>query len=67
RAPEAIGAEASVPVVGDGAAGWPALVEEWRGTGLTHLCLRTLRADLTADQHLAALADAASELGLLAK
>ncbi|MGI9616012.1 MAG: TIGR03619 family F420-dependent LLM class oxidoreductase, partial [Acidimicrobiales bacterium] len=42
RAPEAIGAEASVPVVGDGAAGWPALVEEWRGTGLTHLCLRTL-------------------------
>lgn len=67
RTPEAIGVEASVPIVGDGAASWPERVEEWRGKRLTHLCLRTLRAELTADQHLAALADAASELGLLAK
>lgn len=67
RAPGAIGAEASVPIVGHGAAGWPERVEAWREKGLSHLCLRTLRADLTADQHLAAIADAAAELGLLAK
>jgi probable F420-dependent oxidoreductase len=67
RPEPAIGAEASVAVVGDGAVGWPDKVETWRARGLTHLCLRTLGADLTAEQHLAALAAAGAELGLLAK
>ncbi len=67
RRPEEIGAEASVAVVGDGADDWQERVETWRAKGLTHLCLRTLGADLTAAQHLDALASAAAVPDLLAK
>lgn len=67
RRPQEIGAEASVSIVGDDASGWQDRVEAWRGKGLTHLCLRTLGADLTAEQHLAALAEAAVVPDLLAK
>ena len=62
RDPEAIGTEASVPVVGEGAEGWEGRVDQWRQIGLSHLCLRTLNAGLDADQHLAALEDAAARL-----
>ena len=64
RASSAVGAEAAVAVAGDGAAGWPDLVERWRAAGVTHLCLRTLGAELTADQHVDAMASAAADLGL---
>jgi len=67
RQPSSIGAEASVAIVGDGTSDWRERVETWRKKGLTHLCLRTLGADLNADRHLAALTDAAGERGLLAK
>ncbi|MDH3681516.1 MAG: TIGR03619 family F420-dependent LLM class oxidoreductase [Acidimicrobiia bacterium] len=62
REPSAVGAEASVAVVGDAASGWRDRVEAWRQEGLTHLCLRTLGAELTPDQHLAEMQRAASEL-----
>jgi probable F420-dependent oxidoreductase len=67
RQPSSIGAEASVAIVGDGTSDWRERIETWRKKGLTHLCLRTLGADLNADRHLAALTDAAGERGLLAK
>lgn len=63
RRPSAVGAEASVPVVGDASSGWRDRVEAWRRQGLTHLCLRTLGAGLAPDQHLAAMQGAANELG----
>ena len=62
-----IGTEASVAIVGADNADWRDRVEAWRDKGLTHLCLRTLGADLTADEHLQALTAAAAEPGLLAK
>jgi probable F420-dependent oxidoreductase len=62
RASSAIGCEASVAVVGEGAPDWRARVEAWRERGLTHLCLRTLGADLPADGHLAAMERSAEEL-----
>ena len=62
RSADAVGAEASVAVVGDDEAKWLDLIDAWRGQGLTHLCLRTLGAGLTPDQHLTALGRAADQL-----
>ena len=64
RDPTSVGAEAAVAVVGDDAADWPARVQRWQDAGLSHLCLRTLGANLTADEHLANMRSACAELDL---
>jgi len=63
REPSSVGVEAAVAVVGDAATGWRDQVDTWRGLGITHLCLRTLGASLTADEHLSAMQRAADVLG----
>ena len=62
RDPAAIGMEAGVAVVGAREAEWRDRVANWRKAGLTHLCLRTLGASLSADQHLAKLKEVVSQL-----
>lgn len=62
RPDSAVGTEAGVAVVGDSATDWVDRVEAWRERGLTHLCLRTLGANLNPDQHLATMQQAAAEL-----
>jgi len=57
RDPAAIGAEAGVAVVGPREAEWQDRVANWRNMGLSHLCLRTLGGELTAQQHLDKLAE----------
>jgi probable F420-dependent oxidoreductase len=52
RDPASIGTEAGVAVVGPREAEWQDRVANWRGLGLTYLCLRTLGGDLTPAQHL---------------
>jgi probable F420-dependent oxidoreductase len=52
RKPADVGTEAGVAVVGPRAPEWQARVANWEKVGLTHLCLRTLGADLSPDQHL---------------
>jgi len=52
RDPASIGTEAGVAVVGPREAEWRQRVSGWRNAGLTHLCLRTLGGELTAQQHL---------------
>ena len=52
RDPAAIGAEAGVAVVGPRQAEWRDRVTGWRAKGLSHLCLRTLGANLDAAAHL---------------
>jgi len=52
-----IGTEAGVAVVGPRAPEWQARVKNWQKAGLTHLCIRTLGADLTPDQHLKKLSE----------
>lgn len=60
RDPSRFGSEASVSVVGDQQGDWHGAVERWRRLGLTHLCLRTFGAQLTADQHLSTMQELAS-------
>ena len=55
RDPAAIGVEGAVGVAAGANAEWLADVDAWEGVGATHLCLRTLGADLDAAGHLAAL------------
>jgi len=62
RNPAEMGAEAGVAVVGPREAEWKDRVKNWRETGLTHLCLRTLGGGLNADQHLAKIRDAVAQL-----
>ncbi len=62
RNPAEIGAEAGVAVVGPREAEWKDRVKNWRETGLTHLCLRTLGGGLDADQHLAKIREAVAQL-----
>jgi probable F420-dependent oxidoreductase len=62
RNPAEIGAEAGVAVVGPREAEWKGRVKNWRETGLTHLCLRTLGGGLDADQHLAKIREAVAQL-----
>ena len=57
-----LGTEASVSVVGDQQAQWPGAVDTWRKLGLTHLCLRTFGAQLSADQHLSTMQELAAEV-----
>ncbi len=56
RDPAQIGAESGVGIQGRSDAEWLDLVEARRATGVTHLCMRTLGADLDGGAHLAALA-----------
>ncbi len=62
RDPAEMGAEAGVAVVGPREAEWKDRVRNWRETGLTHLCLRTLGGGLDADQHLAKIREAVAQL-----
>jgi len=62
RHPEDIGTEAGVAVVGERAAEWRDRVRQWRDTGLTHLCLRTLGGGLGDRDHLPTLRKAVAEL-----
>jgi probable F420-dependent oxidoreductase len=62
RDPAEMGAEAGVAVVGPREAEWKDRVKNWRETGLTHLCLRTLGGGLDADQHLAKIREAVAQL-----
>ena len=62
RDPEAIGTEAGVAVVGPREAEWQDRVANWRATGLTHLCLRTLGGELSATAHLKTLERVVGEL-----
>ena len=55
RDPADIGIEGAVGVAAGANAEWLADVDAWEGVGATHLCLRTLGADLDAAGHLAAL------------
>ena len=57
RDPSSIGTEAGVAVVGPREAEWQDRVTGWHRIGLTHLCLRTLGGELTAQQHLDKLAE----------
>jgi len=62
RDPSELGAEASVSVVGDQGDQWPGALETWRNLGLTHLCLRTFGAQLSADRHLSTMQELAAEV-----
>lgn len=62
RAPEDIGTEAGVAVVGPREAEWQSRVKNWYGTGLTHLCLRTLGGGLSNAQHISKLQQIVNEL-----
>ena len=62
RDPAEMGAEAGVAVVGPREAEWKDRVRNWRETGLTHVCLRTLGGGLDADQHLAKIREAVAQL-----
>jgi len=55
RDPAAIGAEAGVAVVGPRRSEWQARVARWSALGLTHLCLRTLGANLPIADHIPTL------------
>lgn len=52
RDPEQIGTEAGVAVVGPREHEWQSRVKHWRSAGLNYLCLRTLGANLTPDEHI---------------
>ena len=62
RDPESIGTEAGVAVVGPREAEWRDRVTNWRQTGLTHLCLRTLGGGLSVSEHLPKLREAVADL-----
>jgi probable F420-dependent oxidoreductase len=62
RDPDDIGTEAGVAVVGPREAEWRDRVSNWRRTGLTYLCLRTLGGDLTPQQHLEKLAEVVPQI-----
>ncbi len=65
RDADAIGSESAVQIVGKPEAEWLAEVEAWRGTGVTHLCLRTLGVGLDTAGHLEALHGARAALDRL--
>ncbi|MEM7097781.1 MAG: TIGR03619 family F420-dependent LLM class oxidoreductase [Pseudomonadota bacterium] len=62
RAPEAIGTEAGVAVVGPREPEWKDRVVNWQKVGLTHLCLRTLGGGLTVSEHIPKMQAAAAQL-----
>jgi probable F420-dependent oxidoreductase len=57
RDPNEIGTEAGVAVVGPREHEWQDRVKHWQEAGLTHLCLRTLGANLSPKEHLEKLAE----------
>ena len=56
RDPADIGAESGVGIHGRTEAEWLSILEARKNTGVTHLCMRTLGAELPAKGHLDALA-----------
>jgi probable F420-dependent oxidoreductase len=62
RRSDDIGTEAGVAVVGPRQAEWRDRVVGWRQLGLTHLCLRTLGGGLSAQEHLARMAEVIEQL-----
>jgi probable F420-dependent oxidoreductase len=62
RDANSIGTEAGVAVVGPRESEWQSRVRGWREAGLSHLCLRTLGGDLSAQQHLDKLKAIVSEI-----
>jgi len=62
RDPDAIGSEAGVAVVGPRESEWQDRVVGWREAGLSHLCLRTLGGNLSADEHLSVLQRVVNEI-----
>ncbi|MEM7412044.1 MAG: LLM class F420-dependent oxidoreductase [Myxococcota bacterium] len=69
RDPATIGAESGVGICNRSEAEWTELVRQRAATGVTHLCMRTLGAEWTADEHLDGLRrirtvlDSLSDLG----
>ena len=57
RKAQEIGTEAGVAVVGPRELEWIDRVKKWKEIGLSHLCIRTLGGELSAQQHLAKLKD----------
>lgn len=62
RDPTSMGIEAGVAVVGPREHEWKDRVANWRDTGLTHLCLRTLGGGLKTDEHIERLRQAVADL-----
>lgn len=62
RDPSEIGTEAGIAVVGPRAAEWQSRMQGWHDKGLTHLCMRTLGAELDAKSHIAKLQEIAEYL-----
>ncbi len=62
RDPQAIGTEAGVAVVGPREGEWRSRVSNWHGTGLTHLCLRTLGGGLAVAEHIEKMRQVVGEL-----
>ncbi len=62
RDPATIGTEAGVAVVGKRAGEWQDRVRNWRATGLTHLCLRTLGGGLSVADHLPKMTETVANL-----
>tara|TARA_A100001037_G_scaffold261481_1_gene250515 strand:- start:850 stop:1680 length:831 start_codon:yes stop_codon:yes gene_type:complete len=57
-----IGTEAGVAVVGAREAEWKDRVMGWNRIGLSHLCIRTLGAELNPAQHLAKMKEAMAQM-----
>ncbi len=55
RDPDAIGAESGVGIGGRSEEEWSGIVLARRASGVSHLCMRTLGAELDADGHLRAM------------
>lgn len=62
RVPSSLGIEAGVAVVGPRESEWKDRLTNWRDTGLTHLCLRTLGGGLKTDEHIECMRQAVAEL-----
>ncbi len=62
RAPEDLGMEAGVAVVGPRKDEWQERVSGWQDLGLTHLCLRTLGGGIGVSDHIPTMRDAVSRI-----
>lgn len=64
RDPEAIGFEGGCGMAGKTPDEWIGRLRDWDGAGASHLCLRTLDGELTAQQQLDLMQEAHRTLGL---
>lgn len=63
RDPADIGAEAAVAVVGTSEPEWSDQVRKWDQAGVSHLCLRTLGGNLSAQEHITTMQQAFALIG----